>query len=539
MLLKGAKWYEWQELYGGKLATSLSIAFAFVSTHNHFVLDRGGKVFNRTAPVIKLPDGASEDDHLALLGVLNSSTGNFWVRQIGFSKGGDHVGQSGARVIKHPWDDRLERDGTKLLSFPLPERYRDSVSYAQELDKLAVASLQLRPTMLAKGDLPDAQSWQDSKEAELQLFGKRVALQEELDWLCYGLYGLLEDVPLAHIGHLPQVYPGERAFELEMSSSVESDPSARVWFERHGIQPQSETPLHWPREYRALVERRRKIIRDNAEVRLIEAPAHKNRWQRESWSYESERALENWLLERLETSDYWSEAALSSCARIADRARRDPDFVQVARLYAGADVDISRLCAELAAGDAVPYLAAYRYTEPGLSKRADWESTWDLQRREDAGETVGSIPVPPKYAASDYADGSYWSLRGKLDVPKERFISYPNTEREADPSPVLGWAGWNHLQQAQALATCFLERKQQEGWTQEKLMPMLAGLVELLPWLKQWHNDVDPETGERLGDFYAAFVDSEARQMGVSLEQLRAWRPPAKAKGRQKKKGNS
>ena len=38
-------------------ATPLSIAFAFVATHNHFVLDRGGKVFKRTAPVIKLPEG--------------------------------------------------------------------------------------------------------------------------------------------------------------------------------------------------------------------------------------------------------------------------------------------------------------------------------------------------------------------------------------------------------------------------------------------------------------------------------------------------
>jgi hypothetical protein len=40
-------------------ATPLSITFAFVATHNHFVLDRGGKVFNRSAPVIKLPAGAT------------------------------------------------------------------------------------------------------------------------------------------------------------------------------------------------------------------------------------------------------------------------------------------------------------------------------------------------------------------------------------------------------------------------------------------------------------------------------------------------
>ena len=33
----------------------LSIVFAEVATHNHFVLDRGGKVFKQTAPVIKLP----------------------------------------------------------------------------------------------------------------------------------------------------------------------------------------------------------------------------------------------------------------------------------------------------------------------------------------------------------------------------------------------------------------------------------------------------------------------------------------------------
>ena len=57
-----------------KLRTPLSIVFAFVATHNHFVLDRGGKVFKQSAPVIKLPPGATEDDHLALLGLLNSST---------------------------------------------------------------------------------------------------------------------------------------------------------------------------------------------------------------------------------------------------------------------------------------------------------------------------------------------------------------------------------------------------------------------------------------------------------------------------------
>ena len=62
--------------------TPLSIVFAFVATHNHFVLDRGGKVFKQSAPVIKLLPSATEDDHLALLGLLNSSTACFWMKQV-------------------------------------------------------------------------------------------------------------------------------------------------------------------------------------------------------------------------------------------------------------------------------------------------------------------------------------------------------------------------------------------------------------------------------------------------------------------------
>src|SRR5699024_2777622 len=76
--LDGKRWHEWHMVQDPNKWTNLSIAFAFVATHNHFVLDRGGKVFKQSAPVIKLPEGASEDEHLDLLGVLNSSTACFW-----------------------------------------------------------------------------------------------------------------------------------------------------------------------------------------------------------------------------------------------------------------------------------------------------------------------------------------------------------------------------------------------------------------------------------------------------------------------------
>ncbi len=81
-LNRGLMWYDYSMFSKDRVRTPLSIAFAFVATHNHFVLDRGGKVFNRSAPVIKLPAGSTEADHLALLGLLNSSTACFWMKQV-------------------------------------------------------------------------------------------------------------------------------------------------------------------------------------------------------------------------------------------------------------------------------------------------------------------------------------------------------------------------------------------------------------------------------------------------------------------------
>jgi hypothetical protein len=110
----GRSWYEHLEHYLDKLSTHFSITFAFVATHNHFVLDRGGKVFKQSAPVIKLKPGATENDHLALLGLLNSSIACFWGRQTFFPKGGFAGGK---------WEERLEWDGTKIQQFPLVEPF--------------------------------------------------------------------------------------------------------------------------------------------------------------------------------------------------------------------------------------------------------------------------------------------------------------------------------------------------------------------------------------------------------------------------------
>jgi len=187
----------------------------------------------------------------------------------------------------------------------------------------------------------------------------------------------------------------------------------------------------------------------------------------------------------------------------------------------------------------VPLLPVLRYKPSGMVKRTVWERTWDLQRREDNNEDVGPIPVPPKYASADFHHSDPWRLRGKLDVPKERFVSYPHTSRDGDPSLVVGWAGWDHLRQAQALTAYYERMKSREGWTPDRLVPLLAGLDQLVPWLIQWHNDLDPEYDLRMGDYYRDFVADEAQALGFTLEQLRAWTPPAKVKGRGGKRAGS
>jgi hypothetical protein len=70
-------------------------------------------------------------------------------------------------------------------------------------------------------------------------------------------------------------------------------------------------------------------------------------------------------------------------------------------------------------------------------------------------------------------------------------------------------------------------------------VPLLACLIELLPWLKQWHNEVDAEFGYRMGDYYEGFVQDEARQMGRTIDDIRGWQPPAKKTSRKAAKTSS
>ncbi|MBI4861978.1 MAG: hypothetical protein HY815_17235 [Candidatus Riflebacteria bacterium] len=172
--------------------------------------------------------------------------------------------------------------------------------------------------------------------------------------------------------------------------------------------------------------------------------------------------LFNWQTGAREREEISSTGALTTTARLADRLRADPEFLQVAELlrHGGGSDQLDTIVRELVLEEGVPCLPVLRYTATGLRKRAVWEKTWALQRLEDAidartqeghpqriasaeaarlkRQEIGDIPVPSKYSSTDFL-GSADKLRGKLDVPRERFILYPPPN--ARPTRARSWAG--------------------------------------------------------------------------------------------------
>ena len=521
----GKTWFEFSRFHPERYV-GRCIAFAFVATHNHFVLDPGGKVFNRSAPIIKLSAEATEEDYLKLLGLLNSSAACFWMKQVFHNKGAQGVGGG---VKAEAWEKFYEHTGTGLERFPIPamrplELSRNLLEIAKQLDDLEPGRILGRWTKDK-----DLESIIEEIEAETGNLRRRmIALQEELDWECYRLYGLLNEDFRYTGDDLPEVKLGERAFEILLARQMAEGRSHTAWFERHASTPITEIPTHWPDAYRTLVERRIRVIKTNKEIGLIERPEYKRRWNDEPWQDRQQRALKHWLLDRLESPRYWPSVDLQTTARLADRASGDVEFLQVAALYRGRpDFEVAALVAELVEAESVSFLPVLRYKPSGLRKREVWERTWDLQRQEDANKDVGNIPVPPKYASADFLKQDYWRLRGKLDVPKERWISYPHLQTESDPSLVVGWAGWDHLQQATALVAYYDARKR-EGWNARRLAPILAGLDQLLPWIHQWHPEIDPEFGDTAGQSYQALLENDAHELGLTLDDIRNWQPPEK-----------
>lgn len=540
MAERGLRFYEYA-FYFPETYSAWTIAGAFIATHNHFALSKGRKLFKQTAPVIKLPDGVAEDDYFALLGLLNSSSACFWMKQVFHNKG---IRGEGGGTTAEGWEQFYALDVTKLKLFPLAENRHAVVSHARELDRLArqrvdrsVASVLASEGWTTAAELRKRLA--ERREADLADLRMMVAIQEDLDWVCYRIYGLDRNQTFAP-HELEPMDPTMRPMELELAIRDQANREAiargeetteipTAWFTRHGWEPRTELPPNTPAKQRKTIEHRRARIAAVPELALIEQPTYKRRWYRPDHEAEEQQAMTLWLADRIEAKLQARGGKPATFAQLTAAIESDPRVHAVAELLTGRrDYRLSELVIDLVTSDAVPEHPFHVYKPTGLDKRAAWERTWEEQRKEDAGQPA-KPEVPPKYGQGDFLKPDYFRLRGKLDVPKERFIAFTEVPGRAAGETLYGWAGWTPLERVRALLAID-EECEDQGIPLADRIALLDSAWRLLPDIAR----DDAATAGRLKAELAATVGPG----GPSKVLLDAWKakfPPPGGRSRGKK----
>jgi hypothetical protein len=563
----GKEFYEYHQIPKERNKIGHVITFPEVASHNHFVVCDTNYIFSQTAPIIKLKGKRNLSEYLSVAAVLNSSAICFYMKQICHQK--QLTGGDGVRVefvSKVPY----QFSGTALKKLPIPSDFIDG-EFKEKIDGLSLLAFELSsqlsllsPSVILKKsideDLDINHSWLDALKRQASIRSKLIHIQEEIDWLTYCAFGLCSSETSKGIDGWVDVEidAGQRPFELVRQ------------FNQDGFEVPKDIPISWPKEMKEMWLCRMEAIRSIKEIKILEDPHYKRRWigrqglfNKSAKADALKNACKDWIVSYLENFCAKDGRGLYSCSILADKLRGDEELTKAAKFYCdGKSFDLQKLVTDLIADDSVPQFASGRLSPKGMLKFRVWQEVWNSQYREDLidielgldglqkdvsdtefnklkaaaeakkTEEVGDILTPPKYISSDYIGGSYWSLRGKLDVPKERFFSLPGCEKDGDNTLVIGWAGLNHLQRAQAIAAWYEDRKENDGWEAERLMPMLVAIDELIPWLKQWHNDLDSEYGERMGDFYESYLLEELRRWELTREELLDWRPPTTTRRR-------
>ncbi|HAH43606.1 MAG TPA: BREX-2 system adenine-specific DNA-methyltransferase PglX [Planctomycetaceae bacterium] len=597
---RGLRWFDHTMFFPSRYRTTPYLASPNIASHLHFVPSSIPSLFNMTAPVVILQSDSPEGSFEQLLAYCNSSIVCFWMKQIAHQKqltGGDGVRVESLSKVPFQYST------TQIKKIPIPASDDESKEslwkrlsdlgkrlcfHIAELEEISPHKI-IQSSFVTENNLGHLIKAVHKKR--LDAHRHLVAIQEEVDFTSYCLFGLCDETVL--LDPFPEnlcVDEGERPFCINNQTNED------------GFVVPKDIPTHWPESIKTVWRRRIECIGQSTELGILEDSMYKRRWVGRQGLFNHRRhaddlrvGLGKWLLDRLESyfdfdgrmsadaelseedkqklgvSAPLREIALYSVAKLADIARQDSQFMEVAEVYRDDPAfDVERLVEELVKGEHVPLLPVLRYKPSSLRNRAEWERTWELQRLEDklrAGEPVNltdydltdkqqeeltawqsetpdkqkaddrgldqilSISVPPKYKSSDFIStggARYWALRGKLDVPKERWVSFPHCEGP-DGTLMIAWAGYNHLQLTQAISAYFVEVQEHLGGRDDvRLIPLLAGVIELLPWLKQWHHDIDPEFNQRMDEVYEGFVNEEARALGKTSDEIKAWQPPKK-----------
>ncbi|MBK7077325.1 MAG: BREX-2 system adenine-specific DNA-methyltransferase PglX [Myxococcales bacterium] len=452
-----------------------------------------------------------------------------------------HRGMGGGTTAES-WEQRYEFDATKLKLFPIPGGHAAVIPWARELDRVARqrAERSIESVLAHDGWTTTAAlraALDARREADLADLLRMVALQEELDWECYRLYGLDPKAKGRAPDKVDGMPPTWRPVELDLAvrdgetraAIARGDETTEIptaWFTRHRWEPLTALPASAPKAVRELIAARRARIAEVPELALIEQTTYKRRWYRPDYDDEEQKALAVWLADRIERELSAAGAKPSSISLLAVALEGDARVAAVAELLAGRpDYSLVDLVADAILADSVPLHPFHIYKATGLDKRAAWERTWEEQRKEDAG-LPAKPEVPPKYGNGDFLKPDYYRLRGKLDVPKERFIAFTEVPGRSPSDLLYGWAGWTPLERVKALLALD-EQCEDMGRDLADRIALLDSAWRLLPDIAR----DDAATASRLKAELAALVGPD----GPSKVLLDAWRarfPPPGGRAR-------
>jgi hypothetical protein len=339
-----------------------------------------------------------------------------------------------------------------------------------------------------------------AQQEKLRLLREMVRDQEDLDWLVYSALEL-----------------GGAQFQRSSGTALpEQRPFA--WLSK-------EPPAALDPELTELWVRRRVATQASPLLGMIEQALYKHPFRHgagsgaTSFGVEVAEAADGWLADRVEDVLRSSTAPRSI---EPDEIAMGLDQVDVRAVCSLGDSTVAERLEGVLYRYSVPYLPPLRYTASGMKKRAAWARAWEVQRREDTGGAPdGSAGSPPAYTPHDFRDATFWQLRGKLDVPRERFILYQGVGRAGHDR--FGWAGWSCHERAAAL----IDQHETLKVAREdaaRLVPLLSGVLELIPWIERWET-VRGERGDPSAQALRLFVETEAQRLDLSLEEIRAWRP--------------
>ena len=484
---RGLAWYEYAIVLWDKRKSDHSIVFASITTHNHFLLTGQTAVRKDSSKIVSLKQ--DEGDYLFAVGLLNSSVVCFSLKQICFNKG------SGVDPVR----DRFDYSATNVGRTPLPRSYQAENRKRKTMSGLIAHIIERAKRFSGLGmhklfenkneayhswntalggyvpnhpDLPEpfrtAQELELGRDCAIELRRDirqhMMFLQEEMDWMAYEMYSLIPRAPLAENYLSPdeiegaRLELGQRAFE-QASNGYKGDwrDSWKEDAQDHLPGPAARLP-ELSENMKRLIQDRIEIIRTNEDIALLEDPLYKRRWIPPDYDKEFMEALEWWMREMAEWELEWAGKPL----HIKEWSRRlmAHERVRAAlEVYCGTPTyDPVVTIEKIVKPEAVPNRPEHFMRASGLRKLARGEM---------------------EFKRADFSDGNAWKVRGKLNIPRERYIAY----REFEPG-WYGWAGCDAEKRAEALVT-LLEQAGTEGWSiHHRQCGLRASLRDLLPKLE-------------------------------------------------------